>query len=314
MPRKVILDVDPGIDDAVALALALFCPDVEVVAVTATGGSVPPAMATTNTQKVIEQLDPPRWPRIGAAPLDNPLPVNALDLNGPDGLGQSNLPVAGLANLHPAEKVLSDELRLAPEMITVIALGPLTNIAHVLHRESQMAAQVGRLIVCGGSVAVPGNITPCAEFNIFSDPLAARQVIRSPMTKTIVPLDVTQQLLLTFDLLDQLPDDTTKGGAFLRKILPYAFRSYRQFLGQEGIYLHSAVAFVAATHPELFEAEEEVPCDVETEGEITSGATIFDRRNVREWRPNTDVVMNMDVAGVKDVILRGLARVGRADE
>jgi purine nucleosidase len=313
MARKVILDVDPGIDDAVTLALALFCPDVEVVAVTATGGSVPPAMATMNVQKVIEQLDPPRWPRIGAAPLDNPLPKDALDLNGPDGLGQSDLPVAGLANLHPAEKVLTDELRLAPEMVTVIALGPLTNIAHVLHRESQMAAQVGRLVVCGGAVAVPGNATPCAEFNVFCDPLSARQVIRSPMTKTIVPLDVSQQLRLTFDLLDQLPDETSKGGAFLRKVLPYAFRAYRQLLGQEGIYLQSAVAFIAATNPELFETEEEVPCDVETEGEITSGATVFDRRNVRQWRPNTDVVMNMDVAAVRDVILRGLARVGQAD-
>jgi purine nucleosidase len=311
MARKVILDVDPGIDDAVALALALFDPELEVVAVTATGGNVPPAMATTNAQKVIEQLDPPRWPRIGAAPIDNPLPIDALHLNGPDGLGQSEFPVAGLANLHPAEKVLTDELRAAPEMVTIIALGPLTNLAHVLHRESHMAAQVGRLIVGGGCVAVPGNVTPCAEFNIYSDPLSARQVIRSPMTKTIVPLDVTQQLLMTFDLLDQLPSETTKGGAFLRKILPYAFRAYRQFLGQEGIYLHAPVALAAATHPELFETEEEVACDVETEGELTSGATIFDRRNVRQWRPNTDLVVGMDVAAVRDVILRGLARVGQ---
>jgi purine nucleosidase len=269
-------------------------------------------MATTNAQKVVEQLDPPRWPRIGAAPLDNPLPLDALHLNGPDGLGQSEFPVAGLANMHSAEKVLTDELRAAPGMVTVIALGPLTNLAHVLHRESQMAAQVGRLVVGGGAVAAPGNVTPCAEFNIFSDPLSARQVIRSPMTKTIVPLDVTQQLLMTFDLLDQLPSDSTKGGAFLRKVLPYAFKAYRQFQGREGIYLHAAVAVVAATHPELFETEEEVPCDVETEGELTTGATIFDRRNVRQWRPNTDLVISMDAAAVKDVILRGLARIGEA--
>ncbi len=310
MARKVILDVDPGIDDALALALALFDPELEVVAITATGGNVPPAMATTNVQKVIEQLDPPRWPRIGAAPLDNPLHIDALHLNGPDGLGQSDFPVAGLANLHPAEKVLADELRAAPEMVTIIALGPLTNLAHVLHRESQMASQVGRLIVAGGSASAPGNVTPCAEFNIYSDPLAARQVIRSPMTKTIVPLDVTHQLLMTFDLLDQLPSENTKGGAFLRKILPYAFRAFRQFLGREGIYLQGPLALVAATHPELFETEEEVACDVETEGQLTMGQTIFDRRNIREWRPNTDLIVGMDVAAVRDVILRGLSRLG----
>jgi purine nucleosidase len=310
MARKVILDVDPGIDDAVALALALFDPELEVVAVTATGGNVPPGMATTNVQKVVEQLDPPRWPRIGAAPLDNPIPVDALDLNGPDGLGQSEIPVAGLANLHPAEKVLTDELRAAPEMVTIIALGPLTNLAHVLHRESQMAAQVGRLIVGGGCVTAPGNVTPCAEFNMYCDPMSARQVIRSPMTKTIVPLDVVQELLFTFDLLDQLPSAATKGGALLQKVLPYAFRAYRQFRGIEGIFLHGAVAVAAATHPELFETEEEAACDVEIEGELTTGATIFDRRNVRKWRPNADLVMGMDVSAVKDVIMRGLARVG----
>jgi purine nucleosidase len=175
-----------------------------------------------------------------------------------------------------------------------------------------MAAQVGRLIVGGGCVSAPGNVTPCAEFNVYSDPLSARQVLRSPMTKTIVPLDVTGQLLMAFDLLDQVPAETTKGGAFLRKILPYAFKAYRQFLGREGIYLHAAVALVAATHPELFETEEEAACDVETDGELTMGATIFDRRNVRQWRPNADLVVGMDVAAVKDVILRGLSRVGVA--
>ncbi len=310
MAQKVILDIDPGIDDAVALALALFDPELDVVAVTATGGNVPPAMATTNVQKVIEQLDPPRWPRMGAAPLDNPLPVNTMHLNGSDGLGQSDLPVAGLANLHPAEKVLTDELRADPEMVTILALGPLTNIAHVLHRESQMASRVGRLIVGGGCVAAAGNVTPCAEFNIYSDALAARQVIRSPMTKMILPLDVTHQLLFTFDLLEQLPSDASKGGAFLRNILPYAFRAYRQFLGLEGVYLNAAVAVVLAAHPELFEMDEEMACDVEVEGELTMGTTVFDRRNIRQWRPNCDLAVGVQVAEVKAEIIRGLRRIG----
>lgn len=312
MARKVILDVDPGIDDAVAMAIALFDPDLDVIAVTATGGSVPPAMATTNVQKVIEQLDPPRWPRVGAAPLDNPLPVDAVHLNGADGLGNCDCPVAGLHNLHPAEKVLTDAMRTDPEMVTVIALGPLTNVAQVLHRDPQMAGAVGRLIIGGGTVAAPGNVSPIAEFNIYSDPLSARQVIRSPMTKVIVPLDVTTQLLCSFDFLDQLPDGASRGGAFLRKILPHAFRAYRQHLGLEGIYLHAAVTLMMFKHPELFETEEEVGCDVEIEGELTSGATVFDRRLVRQWRPNCDLALRMDVAAVRDAILRGLKRVGEA--
>ncbi len=309
MARKVILDVDPGIDDALALAIALFDPALEVVAVTATGGNVPPAMATINVQKIVEQLDPPRWPRIGAAPIDNPLPLDALHLHGADGLGQTDLPVAGLVNLHSAEKVLVDEIRSAPEMVTIIALGPLTNVAHVLHRESQLASQVGRLIVGGGCITAPGNATPAAEFNIYSDPLSARQVLRSPMTKTMVPLDVSNQLVFTFDLLDQLPSDSTRVGMFLRQMISHSFRAHRQVLGIEGIYLHGAVALVAATNPELFETEEEAAVDVEIEGELTTGATVFDRRQVREWRPNTDLAVSMNVAGVRDVILRGLARL-----
>ncbi len=306
MARKVILDVDPGIDDAVAIALALGLPELDVVAVTATGGSVPAAMATTNVQKVIEQIDPLRWPRIGAAPLDNPLPLDELHMNGADGLGATEIPVAGLANLHTAEKVLADEIRSANGMVTLIALGPLTNIARVFQRESSLAGQVGRLIVAGGCVTAPGNVSPSAEFNIYCDPLSARYVLRLPMTKTLLPLDVTDRLLWGFDLFDQLPSEETRTGKFLRKILPFAYRAHRQRLGLEEIYLRGAAAVIAASNPEYFQYEEEAACDVEVEGELTMGATVFDRRQVREWRPNTDLAIEMDVAAVRERIVSGL--------
>src|ERR1700761_7249745 len=120
MARKVIIDTDPGIDDAVAL----FDPELEVVALTATAGNVSPEQATRNVQTIVEQLDPPRWPRIGAAPEDNPLPADGRLLHGQNGLGNVEFPFAGLANNHPAEKVLCDEVRSAPEEITIICLGP----------------------------------------------------------------------------------------------------------------------------------------------------------------------------------------------
>lgn len=311
MARKVILDVDPGIDDALAVALALFDPGLEVVAVTATGGNVPAQQATTNVQTIVELLDPARLPRLGAAPLDIAVAEDARLIHGSDGLGNAGFPVAELHNMHPAEKVLCDEVRAAPEEITIIALGPLTNIARAIQRDSTFAASVGRLIIVGGTVTGPGNVTPAAEFNIYCDPLSARMTLRSRMTKTLLPLEVTNQLVMTFDWLESLPSESTRAGRLLRRILPFAFRSHRQELGLEGIYVDDALGVVAAAHPELFETRE-MAGDVETQGELTLGATVFDRRQAQKWRSNTDVAVSMDALGVKDYILRTLAEAARA--
>lgn len=308
--KKVILDVDPGIDDAVALAIALFDPSIEVVAVTAVGGSVLPEQATRNLQAVIEQLDPPRWPRVGVASLpDDGLPANMANLYGADGLGNSQFAVAELVQRHPSEKVICDEVRAAPEGVTIVALGPLTNLARVLQREP--TAQIGQIVMMGGTLHGPGNITPAAEFNIFCDPAAARAVFRSATTKTLVPLDVTSQVVLSYDFLSQLPDEDTRAGRFLRRIMPFMFRAYRQEFGVEGIFLHDTVALMAALHPELFETEM-TAADVELSGELTTGATVFDRRRVRQWRPNLAVATNLDVAAVTDCILRGIRAAGEA--
>jgi len=312
MARKVILDVDPGIDDAVAMTMALFDPRLDVVAVTAVGGNVPPERATRNTQTVIEQLDPPRWPRVGAASQpERDLPADCCHLFGADGLGNADFAVSELHHQHLSEKVIGDELRAAPEEVTIVALGPLTNIANAFRRDPSLPAQVGQLIVMGGTLNGPGNVTPAAEFRIYCDPVAAREVLRSPCTLTLIPLDVASKVVMTFGHLDQLPSEASKAGRFLRKILPYAFRTYRQELGLEGIHLHDAVALVAATNPELFTTERAAG-DVETSGELTTGALIFDRRSVPRWRHNMYVATDVDAAGVMDVIMRGLAEAGRA--
>ncbi|HJT32817.1 MAG TPA: nucleoside hydrolase, partial [Pirellulales bacterium] len=283
MARKIILDVDPGIDDALALTLALFDPRLEVVAVTAVAGNVSAEQATRNVQAIIEQLDPPRWPRIGAAvqPEYDPR-VDSRHVHGADGLGNADFPVAELHHQHPSDKVITDEIRMAPESITLVALGPLTNIATVLRRDPGLAEQVGQLVIMGGAVHGPGNVTPAAEFNIYCDPAAAREVFRSRTTKTLVPLDITSQVMMTYDLLHQLPDESTSAGRFLRRVLPFAFRSHRQLFGLEGAHVHDAVALAAVTDPELFETER-MAADVETQGELTLGATVFDRRSAPQW-------------------------------
>lgn len=311
MPRKVIIDCDPGIDDAVALCMALFDPRLEVVAVTAVAGNVSADRATANVQAIVERLDPSRYPRLGAASAADTAPVvDARHLHGDDGLANLGLQVSKLARQHPSEKLICDEVRAAPGEVSILCLGPLTNVARALQRDPSLAGLVDRLIIVGGSVKAIGNITPCAEFNIHADPLSAQAVFRSQTAKTIIPLDCTENISFTLDFLEQLPPEHSRAGQLLRKILPYAFRSYRRELGLESIYLHDAIAVVAAVHPELFTTSD-LAGDVETTGELTAGMTVFDRRNTFRGRGDMEVAMDVDFSGATDCIVRSLAEAGR---
>ena len=306
MGRKVIIDVDPGIDDAMALCLALTCPDLEVAAVTAVGGNVSPNQATRNVQAIIEQLDPPRWPRMGAATEpDNQLAVDRRSLYGSDGLGESGFAVAERQHITPSEKVICDQVRDAPHGVTIIALGPLTNIARAFIRDPELPALIGQIVIMGGTVSGPGNITPAAEFNMYCDPLAAQTVFRTPSTKTLVPLDVTNRVELSYDLFNQLPDASTKVGKLLHRLLPRAFRGYRQQFGLEGIHAHDTVTLMTVLCPELFTTKS-MAGDVETHGELTAGATVFDRRRAPTWRHNMEVVTDMQKDAVIEAIIDGL--------
>ena len=308
MARKVILDVDPGIDDAMAICLALMDPELDVVALTAVGGNVSAAQATRNVQAIVEQLDPPRWPRLGAASSpDAGLAVDRRNLYGSDGLGGAGFVVAERQHLLPSEKVICDQIRDAPHEVTLVALGPLTNIARAFARDPELPTLVGRIVIMGGTIAGPGNITPAAEFNMYCDPASAQAVFRSPSTKTLVPLDVTNRIELGYDLFNKLPDESTRVGKLLRTLLPPAFRGYRQQFGLEGIHVHDTVTLMAVMHPDLFTTKA-MAGDVETQGELTLGATIFDRRRVPAWRHNMEVVTDMHKDAVIEAIIRGLNR------
>jgi purine nucleosidase len=307
MARKVILDVDPGIGDAIAVCLALAHPALEVVAVTATGGNVSPRQASRNVQALVEHLDPPRWPRIGFANEDQPLRTDNRELWGVDGLCGAELGVVELHQQHPSIKVLSEEIRLAPGEVTVIAGGPLSNLAAAFQFDSELAMMVGHLIIVGGTLEGPGDVTAAAEFNIFCDADSAQRVFRSQATKTLLPRDVTSRAAMTFDLLNVLPDEATNAGRVLRTLLPGAFQSYRQRLGLEGMYVPEAVAVAAAIHPELLTTEA-WPCDVETDGALTHGATVIDRRRHTLERGNMDVAVKLDARGSVECIRNGLAQ------
>ncbi|HMO84835.1 MAG TPA: nucleoside hydrolase [Lacipirellulaceae bacterium] len=305
MARKVILDVDPGVGDALAVSLALATRELDVVAVLATGGNVSPRQASRNVQALVEHLDPPRWPRIGIALEDQPLRTDGRELWGVDGFCGVELGVVELHQQHSSVKVLSEEIRAAPGEITVIAGGPLSNIAALLQLEPDVALMIGHLMIVGGTLDGPGDVTAAAEFNIYCDAISAQRVFRSDITKTLLPRDVTSRAAMTFDLLSRLPDESTGQGRVLRALLPGAFHAYRQRVGLEGMFIPEAVAVAIAMRPQLLTAES-WPCDVETEGALTHGATVIDRRRHTLERGTMDVGVKLDVRGVADTVFNGL--------
>ena len=310
MARKVIIDCDPGIDDAVALSMALFDPHLEVLAVTAVAGNVPAEQANRNVQAIIDHLDPPRIPRIGnTVEQRQGNLVDACDIHGENGLGSIELPISSHHQQHPAEKVICDLAHAYPEEITIICLGPLTNMARAFQRDPRLAGLLNQLVMMGGSVHAVGNVTPAAEFNIYCDPASARTVFRAPVAKTLVPLDVTRQVYFGMDLLNQLPSESTRVGWLLSQILPQMFRSYHHILGQERINLHDAVALLAITEPELFEMES-MAGDVEVQGELSAGVTVFDRRPNRAWQKNMDVTCTVDATVARQRIIKSLVNAG----
>jgi len=308
MPKKIILDTDPGIVDAMVLCLAAFDPTVEIVALTSVGGNVPADVSAKNLQALVEFLDPPRLPRLGTGvPPDEPMSFDYRHVHGNDGLGGTPLPVAERLSPHPAEKILCDAIRSDPENVMIICLGPLTNIARAVTRDPQLPEMIRHIYITGGVLNGRGNITPCAEFNIYADIQAAKTVFRLPCTKTLVPLDITSPVLFTPDHLELLPDEDTKLGKLLHSMLTPAFLSYRQYYGLEGIHIHDLVTYMVAIHP-AWATTKELPVQIETQGYLTRGMTVSDQRSVPEFPPNIEVVTKIKTKTILREVVQGLNR------
>ncbi len=312
MARKVIIDSDMGTDDAVALCMALFDERLEILALTATEGCVTAEQATRNLQAIVGMLDPDRHPRLGAATAaENAPAINTTYLYGEDGLGNTGFEVSELQHLLPADKLIVDCVRANPDAVTIICLGPYTNLARAFRRDPYIAEMVDRVVMTGGSTNGIGNITQAAEFNCYFDPGSAQQVFDSRTTKTLLPLDITSQVRFGLDLLEMLPERFCRAGDFLRQILPFAFRSYRQKLGQEDINLNDVVGILSVLEPQLFEFES-MAGQVETEGQLTRGVTVFERRQVQEWRPNMEVATSVKSDEIVSTVVRCLGMAGNS--
>src|SRR5438445_8471178 len=276
MAHKVILLTDPGIDGAFAVALAFLDPDIDVIGLAATAGNVDAEQATKNVHILVEHFDPPRWPRLGAA-LPVEYEVDGTRMHGPGGLGGVDFPCAKLHHPHATDKLIGDLVRLHPNDVTIIAMGPLTGLARALDRDPELPALVHRLICLGGAWHEPGNASAVAEFHFYCDPAAARQVLRCGAPLTLLPLDVTRKLVFSPSDLLELPGSDTRTGRFLRQIVPFGIGATSNLYGVEGFHLKDVLGVVAFTLSAAVSTRQ-VIVDVKVRGELTRGMSLIDSR------------------------------------
>ncbi|MCA8985362.1 MAG: nucleoside hydrolase [Planctomycetaceae bacterium] len=306
MKHKLVIDADPGIVDALALIVAMLDPEIDLLAITGSPGVVSGMQANHNIQTIVSRLDPVKYPRIGSCESQLKPSIPTLRdiatplLNGETGLGDCPTTAVSLASPHASAKVLVDVVRGNPREVTLLTLGPLTNITLACELHPTFLSELKSLVCLAGSIVKGGDVTASAEGNVYADPESARTIFTSSIHKTLIPLDVASQLVLTFSDMNRLPHDPhSRITEMIDQLLPFALRSARRHLGQEGIELREVAALAAITRPQLF-SRKVMAVDVETQGELTRGMTVFDRRGHRNWLGNIDVVHEIDADKVLD--------------
>ena len=305
--QRILIDTDPGVDDAFAIFLAMRSPELQVEAITTVCGNVAVAQATQNLLTILGVLDLDEFPAIaqGAAePLVKRL-VTAAHVHGEDGLGNISqhrttdgrllYPPANteIATLSGVDLILEMASRYPDELI-IVTLGPLTNIAKAIRKDASKMRRLQKIVVMGGVFEAYGNVTTTAEFNIFVDPHAAQEVFDFGVPIHIAPLDATHQVVLTGERLHaEFNEREDKVSCFLKDATQVCMEFYRQHVGFWGLHIHDALPIGMLTHPEHFESVDAY-VQVETVGTLTNGMTVADlRRERRPPNPNAQVCIKV---------------------
>lgn len=311
MPQKIIIDTDPGQDDAAAIMMALGSPqDVEVLGICAVAGNVPLRLTSRNVRMVCElsgRSDIKVYEG-ASAPMERPL-VTAEHVHGKTGLDGPDLPEPTMAveSQHAVDFIIETLMREPAGTVTLCTLGPLTNIGLALRKAPEIAARVKRLVMMGGGFFEGGNITPAAEFNIYVDPEAARDVMASGMPITMIPLDLTHKLLTLSERVERLRALGTRPAIALSEMLDFFERFDIEKYGSDGGPLHDPAVIAWVIRPDLFSGRE-CNVEIETTSPLTLGMTVIDWWRVTDRKPNALVLRDGDDAGFFDLLIE---RVGR---
>lgn len=300
--------MDPGHDDALALMLALGSPGLEVLAVTTVAGNAPLEKTTNNALRLLSFLGRGDVP-VGAGakrPLSGRL-VTAESIHGPSGLDGPEIPPAGFGpDPRGAVELIAKTLREARRPVTLIPTGPLTNVATLLCEHPEAKKKIARISLMGGSIG-PGNTTPAAEFNVYVDPEAAKEVFGSGLPVTMCGLDVTHQARVTPERREILRR-TGRAGELAADLMEFYASTYRKTYGLDAPPLHDPVAVAAVLAPELVETRR-MRVDVECRGEFTRGETVCDLHGVTGREPNADVGVGLDEEGFFDLLRTAFERL-----
>jgi purine nucleosidase len=292
--RRVILDVDTGVDDALAIMLALRSPELEVLGITTVSGNVPVPRCTANTLLVLDVLGAPAIPVVAgaAAPLTRP-PFTAAEVHGADGLGDvtGKYPASRRPAGERAAEFLLDMIRRHAGELTLIATGPLTNLAAAIHRDAKAMLRLRGLTIMGGTIRTPGNVGPKTEFNFAVDPEAAAAVLGAGLSPNVVPLDVTEQVVLTREAVNA-NEGAGKLQAFIREMTAITMDFHREHEGFDGMFLHDPLAVASVLDPSLVRGQLAV-VHVGPRGELTAGMATSDLR--RRYRDAATAVVHQEV-------------------
>ncbi len=306
--EPVILDVDPGHDDAVAMMMACGAPDLDLLAVTTVAGNVRLEKTTRNALRVLSLIERPDVPVAAgaAAPLRRPL-YTAENIHGESGLGGPDIPEPTFEpDERGAVELISDILREAPEPVTLIPVGPLTNIAMLLREHPDITPRISRISLMGGSTNL-GNTTPAAEFNVYVDPEAAREVFESGLPITMCGLNVTHQAGAWAAERERLRSSGRFGGV-VAELLEFFASTYKGVFGFDAPPLHDPVAVAAVMRPDLLTTRP-MRVDVECDSDLTRGETVCDFYGVTGLPPNAEVGVGLDHDGFFELLYDSLSRL-----
>lgn len=311
-PRKIIIDTDPGQDDAVAIMLALASPEeIEVLGITCVAGNVPLELTARNARIVCELAGRPDM-RVFAG-CDRPLGralVTAEHVHGKTGLDGPSLPepTMALAEGHAVDFIIETLRQHPPGSVTLCPLGPLTNIATALQRAPDIAERIAEIVLMGGGYFEGGNITPAAEFNIYVDPQAADAVFRCGAPIVVMPLDVTHKALVTKPRNDAFRALDTPVGLAVAQMTDFFERFDKEKYGSEGAPLHDPCVTAYLISPDLFSGRH-INVEIETTSELTMGMTVADWWRVTDRAPNATFMGDIDADGFFDLLTQRLARL-----
>ena len=312
MKRTIVIDTDPGQDDAVALLLALASPDeIDLRAIVCVAGNVRLEQNVRNALKIVELSGRTDVPVYAGSdrPMRRPL-ITAEYVHGKTGLDGSDLPEPSVApqNQHGVDFLIQTLTAAAPGEITLCTLGPLTNVGTVLERAPALAGKVREIVLMGGAYFEVGNRTPTAEFNILVDPEAADIVMRSGIPIVMLPLDVTHQVLTTHDRLERFRNIGNRTGAQIAGMLNFSERFDLAKYGWVGAPLHDPCVIAYLLRPEIFSGRR-INVTIETQSELTLGMTVADYWHVTDRPRNVFFVRNADAPAFFDLLVERIARL-----